>query len=110
MVKRLAAAAAVAAVAAIVWVVFNIATSAESEPAPSVESCTHGDYVDCVSYEAPTAPIAAPTVSSATPCKAWLGGSESIAMLSQCLHARAVEQDKASAEELRRRRAIAASS
>lgn len=110
MVKRLAAAAAVAALAAVVWVVFTIATSAESEPAPSVESCTHGDYVDCVSYEAPTAPVAAPSVSAAAPCKAWLGGSESAALLSQCLHARAVEQDKARAKEVQRRRAIAASS
>lgn len=110
MVKRLAAAAAVAAVAAIVWVAFNIATSAEPDPEPSLRACISDGYIDCVSYDAPAAPIAVPLTSVNDSCKAWLVGETSIALLSRCLHAEARRREKTDEDKARRKRALAASS
>ena len=110
MVKRAIAIVLGAAAGVALWFAFDAVRASDLHADPGSEGCMMDDLTTCIGYVAPTEALRAAPVTP--PCKAWLGhsNSASIAVLSQCLHAARRGQDAGRVEQVRRARAIAASS
>jgi nitrogen fixation-related uncharacterized protein len=112
MVKRAISIVLGAVAGVALWFAFDTVRADELLADPSAEGCLFdkASMSSCVGYVAPVEALR--PVSAAAPCKAWLGGSDvaSIAMLSKCLRAARQGTDAARLEQVKRARAIAASS
>lgn len=107
MVKRLIAILIGASAGALVCLIFGFLISNRSQ-ASDGEACSPTDLVECVRFETPVRAVPPEAVRAeiAQPCKGWLTGHASAALLSQCLHQARDERKK----DITRKLAIAASS